>query len=82
MNGEARRSVKSFLIELVVYGALVLAYFFLVLKLLGGWLQSIYHDDRRLYAAVALGLIVCQGIVLEIITTALLSVVKRWLEDE
>jgi len=72
MAANGKETITSILIEVVVYAGLVTAYFFLVLHFLGGWLSEIYHRDRRLYAAVALCLIVGQGVVLETLTTALL----------
>ena len=82
MNREARSSLKSFIIELLVYAVLVLGYFFLVLHFLGERLYEIFERDRRLYAAIALALIVGQGILLEALTTALLALIKPRMEDE
>ena len=82
MNGKVKNSLKSFLIELVVYAVMVVAYFFLVLHFLGNWLNHIFEHDRRIYAALALGLIVCQGIVLEVITTALLAFIRPRMDDK
>ena len=76
------RSVGWFLIELSLYAALVAAYYFLVLKFLGGWLYNLYQQDRRNYAGIALGLIMAQGVLLEMLTRALLSWVKPRREVE
>jgi hypothetical protein len=76
MNPETKSSLKTFLIELAVYAVLVLGYFLLVLRFLDVWLRELYESDRRVYAAVALGLIVCQGIVLEVLTRGLLAFIK------
>jgi len=73
-----KETIASMLIELVVYAALVTSYFFLVLHFLGPWLAEIYQKDKRLYAAAALCLIICQGVVLESITTGLL----RWIRSK
>jgi len=81
MNQELKNSLKSFLIELVVYAALVVGYFFLILNFLGDWLYRLFETNHRLYAAVALGLIVVQGIVLEVLTRALLSFIKPRTEE-
>lgn len=81
MQREVKSSLKSFMIEFGVYGLLVTAYFFLVLHFLGGWLERLYQDERRVYAGVALGLIVCQGIVLELLTRGLLALIKPRTED-
>ena len=80
MDAKSKDSVISILIELVVYAALVTAYFFLVLHFMGNWLLEIYQRDRHIYAVVALFLIVCQGIVLETITTALLKWIRSKLD--
>ena len=81
MPKSIKRWLRSFLIELLLYSALVCGYFFLVLRYLGGWLAQLFHDERRTFAAVALLLIVAQGIVLEILTRALLSLLKVETED-
>ncbi|MGA2602825.1 MAG: hypothetical protein ABSG14_01220 [Verrucomicrobiia bacterium] len=70
-------SFGSFLIELVVYAVFVFAYFFLVLHFLGHWVKHLFDQYRTAYAAVALALIVVQGIVLEMLTTALLKLIRR-----
>jgi hypothetical protein len=71
-------SIGSFLVELMVYAIFVFAYFFLVLHFLGDWVKHIFDENRTLYAVVALGLIIAQGVVLEALTTALLRVIRRW----
>ena len=75
MKPEIKEFLKNSSIELLVYSALVLGYFFLVLHFLGDWLHRLFVSNRQLYAAVALGLILGQGIVLELLTTALLRLV-------
>jgi len=81
MNPDVKSSLKSFLVELLVYAGLVFAYFFLVLHFLGGWLNELYHDHRRIYAAAALLLIVWQGVLLELVTSMLLAFIKRRVGD-
>ncbi len=76
MKKEIKAVFKLFSIELVVYAALVVAYFFLVLHFLGGWLYHLFREERKTYAAVALLLIIGQGIVLEILTRALLGFIR------
>lgn len=73
---EKSRFVRSFLVELGVYGALVVGYFFLVLHFLAGWVEGIFHENTRLYAVVALALMIGQGIVLEMLTSALLKLIR------
>jgi Kef-type K+ transport system membrane component KefB len=76
MKKQASSQLRAFLFELVIYAALVVAYFFLVLHFLGGWVARLHADDRKLYAIVALLLIIGQGVLLETITTALLNFIR------
>ena len=62
--------------ELAVYAIFVFAYFFLVLHFLGGWIKHIFDQNKTLYAFVALGLIIAQGVGLEMLTTGLLRVIR------
>lgn len=82
MKPELKASIKRFALELVVYSLLVAGYYMLVLHFLGGVLADIYFHERRVYAALALGLIVAQGFVLEILTRFLLSWVGPRRESE
>ncbi len=77
MNPKVRSSLRSLLIESAAYAVLVTLYFFLVLHFLGGWLNHLFQDERKLYAFVALGLIVGQGLLLEVLTRLLLSFITR-----
>jgi hypothetical protein len=76
MKQETRNVLKSFIIELFLYTVLVVAYFFLVLHFLGGALLHLFQDQRRFYAFVSLALIAGQGIILEILTRALLRLIR------
>jgi len=76
MKKEATRTVRAFLIELAVYAVLVVAYFVLVLHLLGGWLYQLETHHRYTYAGVAILLIIGQAVVLESVTTLLLRVLR------
>ena len=69
-------SLKSFLVELCVYAIFVFAYFFLVLHFLGDGIKQVFDRNKILYAFVALALIVVQGVALEMLTTALLRVIR------
>jgi hypothetical protein len=73
---EARGALRAFLIELVVYAVLVVGYFFLVLTLLGGWLNDLASHHRYVYAITAILLIVAQAILLEALTTFLLRLLR------
>jgi hypothetical protein len=81
MNREVKGSLKSFVVELLVYSVLVIGYYFFVLHFLADWIARLFHGDRRLYAVAALALIVCQGIVLELVTAALFALIRPRMED-
>jgi hypothetical protein len=74
-------SLKLFVLELFLYAALVAGYYFLVLHLLGPTLKDIYDHQRRLYAGLALGLIIGQGFLLEILTRGLLAWISPRTDD-
>ena len=63
--------------ELVVYSVFVFVYFFFVLHFLGDWLKHLFDEHRVIYASAALTLIIVQGVILEMLTTALLRLI-RW----
>ena len=73
MEVDSKKLIRNFVIELVVYGVLVVAYFLLVLQSLGGWLTELYENDLRVYAVAALVLIIVQGVLLEKVTTFLIE---------
>jgi len=72
MKKETATTLRAFLIELVAYGFLVVAYFLCVLHFLAGWLYQLEVQHRTTYAAVAILLIIGQAVVLEGLTTLLL----------
>ena len=72
-NPEMRGLIRNFAIEVVIYGALVVVYFFLVLRFLAEPLANLFESNLVIYAFVALGLIVAQGALLEIVTSFLLT---------
>jgi hypothetical protein len=74
---EASNTLRAFLIELPVYAALVLIYFFLVLHFLGGWLGTLFAQHHVLYAVVALLLLVGQALLLDGVTSLLLALLRR-----
>lgn len=71
-NRRARILIRNFAIEVLIYTALVVGYFLLVLRLLGEPLKKLFTDHLILYAFAALALIVVQGAVLEFITSFLI----------
>ena len=76
MKTETAKTLRAFLIELVVYAFLVVGYFFLVLHFLGGWLRQLETHHRYTYAGVALLLIIGQAVVLESVTSLLLRIIR------
>lgn len=74
---EVRRKLGVFVVELVVYAAFVIVYFFAVLHFLGGWLLQLETRHIHTYAVVALLLIICQAVALEMVTTGLLRFLRR-----
>ena len=73
---KTQKLIRSFVVEIALYAALVTGYFLLVMHLLGGWLKPLYDNDKPLYAITALLLIAGQGLLLELITTRLLILVR------
>lgn len=76
MKKEALKTFRAFAIELAVYAVLVVAYFFLVLHLMGGWLHHLEGQHRYFYATVAILLIIGQAVVLESVTTFLMRLLR------
>ena len=73
---EARRTLRAFALELILYAALVVVYFFAVLHFLGSWLVQLETQHIRVYAVVAILLIIGQAVVLEAVTTGLLRLLR------
>ena len=68
-----RKLVKTFVLELLIYSALVVAYFFLVLRFLAEPLMELFADSLTVYAFVALGLIVAQAVLLEAVVSFIMG---------
>ena len=67
--------IRNLAIEMVIYGVLLVVYFFAVLRFLGGFLTDLFETQLTLYAFLGLALIVAQAVLLENVTSALI----RWL---
>ncbi len=76
MKKETVKTLRAFAIELAVYAALVVGYFFLVLHFLGEWLHQLEMHRVKTYASVAILLIIGQAVVLESVTTFLLRLIR------
>ncbi len=72
-SSRRRILIRNFVIEILIYAVLVVGYFILVLRLLGGVLEGLFEGNLTLYAFVALGLTVAQGALLAFITSFLVS---------
>ena len=82
MKNTVKTSLKAYAIEITLYAALVVGYYWLVLHFLGDWIYRIFEQNRKLYAGVALGLILAQGFLLELLTRFLLGWLKPGTEEE
>jgi hypothetical protein len=69
-------TLQAFGLELILYALLVTGYFFFVLQYLSGWLQELHLHHVKLYALVAVVLIVGQAVLLENVTTWLLRFLR------
>ncbi len=76
MKAETSTTLRAFLLELAVYAVLVTGYFFLVLHFLSGWLQELHLHHVKVYAIVAIALIIGQAVVLESVTTWLFRLIR------
>ena len=70
------RLIRNFLIEIVVYGILLVIYFFAVLRFLGDPINNLYANNTIVYAVVGLGLIVVQAVALEAVTSYLIRLLR------
>lgn len=69
-------TLRAFAVELLIYALLVIVYFFSVLHFLGRWLVDLETDHIRVYASVAILLIIGQAVFLDAVTTVLLRLVR------
>ena len=76
MKADASKALRAFLVELGVYAVFVTAYFLLVLHFLAGWLQDLHLHHVKIYASVAIVLIIGQAVLLESVTTGLLRLIR------
>jgi len=63
--------IRNLLIEMVVYGGLLIVYFLLALRYLGEPLARMYSSNLKLYAVMSLVLIVAQAVALEFVVSFL-----------
>jgi hypothetical protein len=70
---ERLRALRSLIVELIIYGLLVVVYALVVLQHLADPLAKLYDDNLTVYAWVALFLMVGQGVLLEEVTSFLID---------
>ncbi|MGD8455982.1 MAG: hypothetical protein PVF83_06340 [Anaerolineales bacterium] len=63
--------VRNFLVEIIVYGILLVVYFFVALRYLSEPLTLLFGSNLVAYAFIGLSLIVVQAVVLEFVTSLL-----------
>jgi hypothetical protein len=68
--------IRNFLIELVIYGALVVGYFLIALRYPNNFLTNLFQTNLVAYAFLALLLIVARGVFLDGLTSFLLNRIK------
>jgi hypothetical protein len=71
-----KKLIRNFLLEMLIYGGLVTAYFFVVLQFLSGYLNRWFETNLVLFAVMGLILIVAQGILLDLVTSFLMDQIK------
>lgn len=72
-----KEQAGAFFREVVLYGFLMVAYVLGVLHFLGPSLKRIFDAHKVTYAVIALGLILTQGALLEMVTRTLSQRFKR-----
>jgi hypothetical protein len=76
MKKETAKTLRAFVIELMIYAVLVVVYFFLVLHFLGEGLQQLERNHRYSYAGLAILLMIGQAVLLQNVTTFLLRLIR------
>jgi hypothetical protein len=70
-KGDFKKLIRNFLVELVVYGVLLVIYFLVALRYLANPLMQLFQNSLTLYGFVSLGLMVVQAVVLEMVVSYL-----------
>ena len=68
--------VRNFIVEILVYGVLLVGYFYLVLHYLGDFLTNLFDNQLHIYSFLGLGLIVAQAVLLEMVTSYLIRLLR------
>lgn len=64
-NTATRTAIRNYLVEILMYGALLAPYIYLAVRYLRVPLQGIYENNLPLYAFLGIVLIAIQSIVLD-----------------
>ena len=73
MTPRTKRLIRNFILELLIYGVLLVIYFMTVLSYLNEPLYNLFSQNLWVYAGAALLLIVVQAVVLEWVTSFLIN---------
>jgi len=73
MTTQTKRLLRNFILELLIYGVLLVVYFLTVLRFLNEPLYNLFNQNLWVYAGAALLLIVVQAVFLEWVTSFLLA---------
>ncbi|MBE2221527.1 MAG: hypothetical protein IAF02_08305 [Anaerolineae bacterium] len=73
MTARTKHLLRNFILELFVYGVLLVVYFLTVLQFLDEPLYNLFNQNLWVYAGAALLLIVVQAVVLEWVTSFLID---------
>lgn len=65
--------LRRLAIELLLYGVLLVVYFWFVLRYLDSWIYSLFNESLTIYSVISLILIVAQGVLLEMVTHFLMD---------
>ena len=68
---------RAFAFELSLYSVLIVAYFFCALHYLGGWFKELFDHDRRLFAVMALVVMITQTLGLEAVSSSLIWLLRK-----
>jgi hypothetical protein len=75
-KADLRTLVRNLIIELAVYGVMLVIYFFAVLRFLGNFLTQLFNEQLVVYGFLGLGLIVIQAVFLDAVTSFLLQILR------
>ena len=71
-----KQAIAWLLVEMAVYAVFVFLYFLLVLHFLRDWFKELFDEHKTLYAFAALGFMIVQAALLEVVTTSLFRLIR------